>query len=49
MKTVSKDKDPISKAELLGALRVLQTQDLIILYGEDKQKPQFKYHKDTEF
>jgi hypothetical protein len=32
----------------VSALRMLQTQDLIVLFGSDKQKPQFKYHKDVD-
>jgi hypothetical protein len=53
LKTVGKgkekEKEPISRAELLSALRILSSLDVIVLFGEDKQKPLFKYHRDTEF
>lgn len=48
LRSVGKDKEPISRADLIGALRLLQAQDLIVLFGGDKQKPQFKYHKDVD-
>lgn len=46
---MSKDKEPVSKEDLLVALKMLQTQDYVVLYGENKNKPHFKYHRgDTE-
>jgi hypothetical protein len=44
-----KEKSSYTKAELVNALRLLQTEDLIVLFGEDKQKPQFKLDRNTEY
>ena len=41
----SREKEVYSKEELLNGLRLLQTEDLIVLFGEDKQKPLFKIHR----
>lgn len=43
------EKTKIDRSELLGALKLLETQDLIVLFGEDKKKPYFKYRRDDDW
>ena len=43
-----KEEEIIARSELLGALKLLESQDEIVLFGEDKKKPYLKYRKDDE-
>jgi len=43
-----KEEEIVARSELLGALKLLESQDEIVLFGEDKKKPYLKYRKDDE-